>query len=126
MAGLWLLVAEHLRLGTWDLLCGWTRQTSERIEPRLALQLVHEAALCTTGLREGRCLTLRGFVLPHALHHSRSGPYFELVQRHGERSEDWYFNAFLSTTDRDPVNALTRDYPQRWHIEEFFNFNEKG
>jgi hypothetical protein len=22
----WLLVAEHLRLGTWDLLCGWTRQ----------------------------------------------------------------------------------------------------
>jgi hypothetical protein len=307
MAGLWLLVAEHLRLGTWDLLCGWTRQTSDRVEPRLALQLVHEAALCTNGLREGRCLTLRGFetlnglpflagdsavhslldthtvadaqelqvalgklrrvfghfpgklllidphrppsasqrhmrkrqkdsaskpiktgqcffcldghskqplcfttansaqtvrqaspdllrlasqildpaskatlvaadtehlvvelmdhvrqqtpfdlivpvpqhrsaqrrwreipaeaftrhwagyatvILPHALHHSRSGPYFELVQRHGERPEDWYFNAFLSTTDRDPVNALTRDYPQRWHIEEFFNFNQ--
>jgi hypothetical protein len=27
----------------------------------LALQLVHEAALCTNGLRQGRCLTLRGF-----------------------------------------------------------------
>lgn len=22
LAGIWLLVAEHLRLGTWDLLCG--------------------------------------------------------------------------------------------------------
>ena len=22
--GLWLLVPEHLTLGTWDLLCGWT------------------------------------------------------------------------------------------------------
>jgi len=61
MAGLWLLVPEHLRLGTWDLLCAWTRQTPQRVEPRLALQLVHEAALCTNGLRAGRCLTARGF-----------------------------------------------------------------
>ena len=61
MAGLWLLVPEHLRLGTWDLLRDWTRQAPERMEPRLALQLVHEAALCSNGLREGRCLTLRGF-----------------------------------------------------------------
>jgi hypothetical protein len=37
MAGLWLLVPEHLRLGTWDLLRSWTRQPTERIEPRLAL-----------------------------------------------------------------------------------------
>ena len=307
MAGLWLLVPEHLRLGTWDLLQAWTQQASQRIEPRLALQLVHEAALCTNGLREGRCLTLRGFetlnglpflagdkavhellggrsvanaedlqvalgklrrisghyagklllidphrppsysqrhmrryqkdrgskpiktaqmffcldgdtaeplcftsansartvsqatpgllrmageilaplpehplvaadaehyavelldhvddqtpfdiitpmpnrksylkrwrqippesfqrhwagyataVLPYMPHHSRGGPYYELVQRHGERPEDWHFNAFLSTTNRDPVNALTRDFPKRWHIEEFFNFNQ--
>ena len=41
LAGIWLLVAEHLRLGTWDLLCGWTGQPGERVEPRLALQLVH-------------------------------------------------------------------------------------
>ena len=51
MAGLWLLVPEHLRLGTWDLLCGWTKQAPEYVQPRLALQLVHEAALCTNGLR---------------------------------------------------------------------------
>jgi hypothetical protein len=307
MAGLWLLVPEHLRLGTWDLLRAWTRQTPERMEPRLALQLIHEAALCTNGLREGRCLTLRGFetlnglpflandaavhqvldgrtvaeaeelqvalgkvrrisghyagklllidphrppsyshrhmrkhqkdrgskpiktaqtffcldgdsaqpvcftsatsartvsqatpellrmageilaplpqtplvaadtehfavelvdylhsqtpfdlitpmpkrqshqkqlrqippetftrhwagyataVLPYTLHHSLGGPYYQLVQRHGERPEEWQFNAFLSTTDRDPVDALTRDYPKRWHIEEFFNFDQ--
>jgi hypothetical protein len=307
MAGLWLLVAEHLRLGTWDLLLGWTGAAAERAEPRLALQLVHEAALCTNGLREGRCLTLRGFetlnglpflagdtaihdvldsrsvaqsqqlqvalgklrrvsghyagqlllvdphrppsysqrhmrkhqkergarpiktaqtffcldgdtsqplcftaansartvsqatpellrmaaeilaplpehplvaadaehfvvglvdhvhaetpfdlitpmprrasdqkrwrqippdqftprwagyataVLPYLPHGSRNGPYYELVQRHGERPEEWQFNAFLSTTNRDPVDALTRDYPRRWHIEEFFNFDQ--
>jgi len=60
LVGVWLLVAEHLRLGTWDLLRGWTGQPTERAEPRLALQLVHEAALCTTGIRSDRTLTHRG------------------------------------------------------------------
>jgi hypothetical protein len=307
MAGLWLLVPEHLRLGTWDLLHGWTGKSAERVEPRLALQLIHEAALCSNGLREGRALTLRGFetlnglpflandsavhqmlggrtvaeaeqlqvalgrmrrlsghyagklllidphrppsysrrhmrkhqkdrgsrpmktaqtffcldgdsaqpvcftsansartvsratpellrmaceilaplpknplvaadtehftaelvdhikrdtpfdlitpmpnrqshqkqlqrippevfkrhwagyataVLPYTLHNSLGGPYYQFVQRQGERPEDWQFNAFLSTTDRDPVDALTHDYPRRWHIEEFFNFDQ--
>ena len=45
LVGLWLLIPEHLRLGTWDLLCGWSGQSGGRVEPRLALQLVHEAAL---------------------------------------------------------------------------------
>jgi hypothetical protein len=307
MAGLWLLVPEHLRLGTWDLLRAWTGQTAERLEPRLALQLVHEAALCTNGLRAGRCLTLRGFetlnglpflsgdkavhdvldehsvadaeqlqvvlgklrrasgdyegklllldphrapsssrrhlrqrtkergskpiktaqtffcldgdsrqpicfttatsartvsqatpallrmaadilaplpahslaaadaehftaelfdqvrretpfdllvplpnrdcdkrrwqkipaadftrhwagyattVVPFMPHNSRNGPYWELVQRLGERPEKCEFHSFLSTTDQDPVEALTGQYPKRWHIEEFFNFNQ--
>lgn len=60
LAGVWLLVAEHLRLGTWDLLCGWTGQPTERVEPRLAMQLVHEAAICTTGIRANRTLQTRG------------------------------------------------------------------
>jgi len=60
LAGVWLLVAEHLRLGTWDLLCGWTRQPTHRAEPRLAMQLVHEAALCTAGIRAERSLCGRG------------------------------------------------------------------
>lgn len=66
-AGLWLLAAEHLRLGTWDLLCGWTGQPTSRVEPRLALQLVHEAALCTTGIRQQRSLAQKGFELVNGL-----------------------------------------------------------
>ena len=307
MAGLWLLIPEHLRLGTWDLLCGWTRQPGARIEPRLALQLVHEAALCLRGLRERRCVTLRGFellnglpflatdtavhhlldshtvaqaqqlqvalgkirrvsgeyagklllidphrpysytrrhvrlrrthesakstktvqmffcldgdtqqplcctigtsartvkqatpdllelaarildplpsdalvaadsehlatelidhvhrntpfdlimpspnqgrvrqrlqaiaadqfrtqwagyataVVPYTPHHSKAGPYYELVQRQGEQPDQWHFNSFISTTDRRPIDALTREYPKRWHVEEFFNTHQ--
>lgn len=60
LAGIWLLVAEHLRLGVWDLLCGWTGQSGERVEPRLAMQLVHEAAVCTSGIRADRTLHNRG------------------------------------------------------------------
>jgi len=67
LVGLWLLIPEHLRLGTWDLLCGWTGQAGGRIEPRLALQLVHEAALCSAGLREQRVLSQRGFELANGL-----------------------------------------------------------
>ena len=67
MVGVWLLVAEHLRLGTWDLLCGWTGQGSERVEPRLALQLVHEAALCVRGVRQRRCLSQKGFEVANGL-----------------------------------------------------------
>ena len=307
MVGLWLLVPEHLRLGTWDLLRAWTGQPTPRVEPRLALQLVHEAALCTTGVREQRYLTPKGFSLLNGLpflatdvavhhllddrtvaeaqqlqimlgkmrrasghyagkllaidphrslsytrrhvrrhrkdkaskpkktaqtffcvdadtvepicfttatsartvrqvtpelldmareilspqagetlvvadmehftadlidhvdqetpfdimvpipnqrsvqkrlraippeqftrrwagyatttlaytpHNSQAGPYYELVQRLGERPDDWYFNSFLSTTERDPVDALTQSYPDRWHVEEFFNANQ--
>jgi hypothetical protein len=305
--GLWLLVPEHLRLGSWDLLCGWTGRDTAQLEPRLALQLIHEAALCSNGIRQRRALSLRGFevlnglpflatdqaihlllgghtmeeaqrlqvalgkirlasghysgklllidphrpssytqrhvrrhrkdkaskpiktaeiffcldgdtvqpicftqassartvteatpellalsaeilqpdrkrtlvaadtehftaslldhvdqqtpfeilipipnqasvqkrlraipadsfvprwagyataVLPYAPHHSRGGPYFELVQRQGEHPDQWHFNSFISTTDRDPVEALTQEYPKRWHQEEFFNFNQ--
>ncbi len=68
LLGLWLLVPEHLRLGTWDVLCQWTQQPTERVEPRLALQLVHEAALCVTGIRQARHLSQRGFELVNGLY----------------------------------------------------------
>jgi hypothetical protein len=67
LVGLWLLIPEHLRLGTWDLLCGWTGHGTARPEPRLALQLIHEAALCTTGVREKRALSQNGFELVNGL-----------------------------------------------------------
>ncbi len=308
LAGIWLLVAEHLRLGTWDLLCGWTGQRAERIEPRLALQLIHEAAVCTTGIRSERTLHNRGgfelanglpFVatdtaihdllaqrtvadsqrlqvalgkirlamghfqgnllaidphrvrsyskrktterveepgtkpvkmaqtfwildadtyqpvcfttatasqsvtlaslsliglakeildpldktplivadsehfsgeliheiyqntafdllvpirnqsayrkqcraidenlftrhwagyatakLPYEIKRGDAGTYWQFVQRNGECANEWFFKGFLSTSDRDEVQALTQDFPKRWHVEEFFNANQ--
>lgn len=60
--GLWLLVPEHLRLGTWDLLTAWTgRRDPHAIEPRLALQMVHESAFCVNGIRQQRSLRQKGF-----------------------------------------------------------------
>lgn len=67
LLGLWLLVPEHLRLGTWDLLLGWTGEPSEKIHPRLGLQLIHEAALCRSGVRSNRSLTQKGFAVLNGL-----------------------------------------------------------
>ena len=67
LAGIWLLVPELLRLGAWDLVCGWTGQSPESVGPRLALQLIHEAALCRTGLRHRRTLNQRIFELANGL-----------------------------------------------------------
>lgn len=307
LLGLWMLVPELLRLGVFDLLCGWTGQEPERAEPRLALQLVHEAALCVTGVRQQRELSHRGFALlnglpclatdiavhemlaqrtvadsqrlqvalgklrrashhfhagvlaidPHRVRsftkrdtrrhckdeaarpvkvaqtffvldtdtkqpvcfttgtawrtatdaakelldlaakilppesgrtlvvadtehcsadlldhiktttqfdflvplqnqsslleqlralpaemfvpqwagyatakrpytptHSHEGPFWQYIQRTGERADDYHYKAFAATTDRDEVDAMTRDFPKRWHVEEFFNANQ--
>lgn len=67
MVGLWLLVPEHLRLGTWDLVCRYSGETSDRVDPRLTLQLVHEAALCVTGIRQARTLSQKGFEVLNGL-----------------------------------------------------------
>ena len=67
LVGIWLLVPEHLRLGTWDLLRGWSQQSGDRVEPRLALQLVHEAALCVSGVRQSRALPQKGFEVASGL-----------------------------------------------------------
>lgn len=307
--GIWLLAPEHLRLGTWDLLCAWSQCSGQTLWPRMALHLVHEAALCVNGLRSERSLTQKGFELsnglpfvptdyaihellgrhtiaqaqalqvalgkirrasghfegrllgidphriksstkrqmrrhrfsaqqkalkmaqcffcldldsaqplcftlasaaktvtqatpellalskeilnpapnqgplvladsehystdlidhvhletpfelllpmppqnspklreqalkperfnrrwagyatakePFRLGHSRSQePYYRFVQRNAERPEEHYFKSFLSTVDRDEVQDLTVHYPQRWHVEEFFKFNQ--
>ena len=74
LAGIWLLVPELLRLGAWDLVCGWTGQRPERVGPRLALQLIHEAALCRTGLRHRRTLNQQIFELANGLPFRASDP----------------------------------------------------
>lgn len=68
MFGAWLLVPEHLRLGTWELLRSWSAEPSQdALGPRLALHLVHEAALCRPTLRSDRSLRHRGFELLNGL-----------------------------------------------------------
>jgi hypothetical protein len=67
LVGLWLLAPEHLRLGTWDLLCRWTGKPTGHVEPRMALQLVHEAALCLAGKRRKRTLSQQGFEVANGL-----------------------------------------------------------
>ena len=68
LVGLWLLVPELLRLGAWDLLRAWTGRPTSHVEPRLALQLVYEAALCVTGVRARRCTHQRGLELASGLY----------------------------------------------------------
>jgi hypothetical protein len=67
MIGIWLLIPEYLRLGIWDLLRSWTEENGERIEPRLAMQLTNEAALCVRGIRQKRTLSQKGFELANGL-----------------------------------------------------------
>ncbi len=307
LAGVWLLAPALLRLGAWDLVCSWSTQRPDRVEPRLALQLIHEAALCSTGMRHRRTVNqyifelanglpflatdcavhellgartihdsqrlqvalgkvrrasgdfqarvlaidphrVRSFSKRHMRRHrdneaerptnvaqtffvldadthqpicfttatsartataaaqellelaasildtqpgktlvladaehftielldkvktdtnfdllvpmsdqpalrkklaalpaetfrprwagyataklaytppdSQAGPFHQYVQRQGERSEEYRFKAFLSTRDGDEVEQLTRDFPKRWHVEEFFNAHQ--
>ena len=67
LVGLWLLIPELLRLGVWDLLCGWTGALGAELAPRLAMQMVMEAALCVDGVRQRRCLSQKGFELANGL-----------------------------------------------------------
>jgi hypothetical protein len=68
LLGLWLLVPEHLRLGAWDLVRQWTGEPGHNaLAPRLALHLIHEAALCRPSLRYARSLRHKGFELAHGL-----------------------------------------------------------
>ena len=39
------MVAEHLRLGSWDLIKGFTGCGDTDIKPRIAMQVVNEAAM---------------------------------------------------------------------------------
>ncbi len=67
MVGLWFLVAEHLRLGTWDLLKGFTGSGDMDIAPRIAMQIVNEAALCQNRVRKKNYISHQGFELVNGL-----------------------------------------------------------
>jgi hypothetical protein len=83
LAGIWLLIPEYLRRGTWDLLKSWAEMSDERVEPRLALQLINESDLCVNGIRMKRSLSQRGFELANGLPFVATDPaVHELLDSH--------------------------------------------
>lgn len=61
------MAAEHLRLGTWDMLKGYTGCKDADIQPRIAMQIVNEAALCSNRIRKSNYLAHQGFELLNGL-----------------------------------------------------------
>ena len=57
---------------------------------------------------------------PYQMTRDRTSLLTQYIQRSGEKSA-YDFMGFLSTRDGDEVEDLTQAYPQRWHVEEFFN-----
>ena len=61
---------------------------------------------------------------PYQFHRQRPMGCWQYVERFGERPEEWRFKGFMSTMNGNAAELLCRDYPQRWHVEEFFNANQ--
>lgn len=60
---MWLLVPGLLKLGAWDIIKAWSNKSDLDIEPRIALQLVNESALCVNRIRKKNSLGHQGFQL---------------------------------------------------------------
>jgi len=45
-----------------------------------------------------------------------------IVQRQGEQQNKYTYKSFLTTSNKQPVDLITEIFPERWTIEEFFNF----
>jgi hypothetical protein len=61
--------------------------------------------------------------IPYQFSH-HTAPFHQIVQRTGERPDDYRFKSFVSTHPLQPNQALATQYPQRWHVEEFFNSSQ--
>lgn len=83
LVGLWFLAAEHLRLGNWDLIKGYTGCGDADIEPRIAMQIVNEAALCSNRVRKSNYITHQGFELLNGLDFLvTDGQVHDLLDKH--------------------------------------------
>lgn len=65
--GMWLLVPELLRLGAWDIIKGWTQKDDIDLDPRIAMQIVNESALCINRVRRKNSLGHQGFELVNGM-----------------------------------------------------------
>jgi len=68
-----------------------------------------------------------GYATAMRPYHFKDDPgslYHEIVQRGGLRPQDIQLQGFLATSPRDELQSLTKDYPERWTIEEFFRSNQ--
>lgn len=61
IVGLWFLVVEHLRLGSWDFIKGYSSSGDTDIAPRIGMQIVNEAALCKNRIRKSNYILHQGF-----------------------------------------------------------------
>ena len=67
LVGFWFLAVEHLCLGNWDMIKGYTGGNDADIEPRIAMQIVNEAALCSNRVRSSNYITHQGFEILNGL-----------------------------------------------------------
>lgn len=78
LVGLWLLAAEHLRLGSWELLKGWSG--NNEFDMRLGMQVINEAALCVNGgIRPRNNLCHQGFEILNGLCHIATDKQIHLL-----------------------------------------------
>lgn len=61
------MAAEHLRLGSWDIIKAYTGGSDTSLEPRIGMQVVNEAAICKDRIRKKNYITHQGFELLNGL-----------------------------------------------------------
>lgn len=61
------MVAEHLRLGSWDMVKAYTGCNDTSLEPRIAMQIVNESSICKNRIRRKNYITHQGFELLNGL-----------------------------------------------------------
>jgi len=58
--------------------------------------------------------------IPFYFKDNKSQQLYYFGQREGLKRSEYDFSGFLCSADRNEVEALTMNFPDRWHIEEFF------
>ncbi len=141
---LWFLAAEHLRLGNWDLIKGYTGGSDADIDPRVTMQIVNEAAICSNRMRRRNYITHQDFETPNGLgflvtneqvHHLLNKHTIPQAQERQEtlaiiRSNNGHYKGDLITIDLQRIVTTSRrempkkkkqpDEPSRKMLQTFF------